>query len=58
MVRERQQTIRFHVDDLMSSHVDPTMNDEFYLWLQAMYGGLGDVTEHRGKEHDYLGVVY
>ncbi|CAJ1935801.1 unnamed protein product [Cylindrotheca closterium] len=25
----KQQTIRFHVDDLMSSHMDPKVNDEF-----------------------------
>ena len=29
MVRGKQHTIRFHVDDLMSSHVDSVANDEF-----------------------------
>ena len=29
MVNDKQQTIRFHVDDVMSSHVDPKVNDEF-----------------------------
>ena len=33
-----QQTVLFHVDDLKSSHIDPTVNDEFSLWLQSKYG--------------------
>src|SRR6056300_1426243 len=28
----KQQTIRFHVDDLLSSHMDPKVNDEFFEW--------------------------
>ena len=58
MVNGNQHTIRFHVDDLMSSHVDPKVNDEFYQWLNKMYGTMGDVTQHRGNKHDYLGVIY
>ena len=58
MVNGHQQTIRFHVDDLMASHIDPFVNDELYHWLQKQYGDLGAVTQHRGKEHDYLGVIY
>src|SRR5210317_1663971 len=27
----KQLTIRFHVDDIMSSHVDPTVNDDFLV---------------------------
>ncbi|CAJ1945731.1 unnamed protein product [Cylindrotheca closterium] len=33
VVNEKQQTIRFHVDNLMSSHMDPKVNDEFAEWL-------------------------
>ena len=29
LVREAQMTIKFHIDDLMSSHIDPTVNDDF-----------------------------
>ena len=32
-VKGKQQTVRFHVDDLMSSHVDSKVNDEFAKWL-------------------------
>ena len=28
-----QQTVRFHVDDLMSSHILSTINDELLEWL-------------------------
>ena len=29
MINGNQQTIRFHVDDVLSSHVDPKVNDRF-----------------------------
>ena len=38
-VKENQQTVRFHVDDLLSSHVDRSVNDEFHIWLNEKYGG-------------------
>ena len=56
--KESQQTIRFHVDDLMSSHKDPKINDEFLEWLNEMYGSLGEVKAMRGKVHDYLGMIF
>ena len=58
MVNGKQQTIRFHVDDLLASHVDPEVNNELHRWIEYMYGDLGPVKLHRGKEHDYLGVIY
>uniref|UniRef100_A0A7S1V1J3 Reverse transcriptase Ty1/copia-type domain-containing protein n=1 Tax=Grammatophora oceanica TaxID=210454 RepID=A0A7S1V1J3_9STRA len=57
MIRGKQQTVRFHVDDVMSSHVDPKVNDEFDKWLNKMYGGYGKVKCVRGKVHDYLGMI-
>src|SRR5210317_1889419 len=53
----KQQTIRFHVDDLMSSHVDAKVNDEFYEWMNSTYGSLKKVTCTRGKMHTYLGMT-
>ena len=38
MVNGSQQTIRFHADDVMSSHIDPKVNDEFEVWLNDMHG--------------------
>jgi hypothetical protein len=58
MVDQKQHTIRFHVDDLMSSHVDKRVNDKFEKWLNKMYGGYGKVKSTRGKHHDYLGMTF
>jgi hypothetical protein len=58
MVDGKQHTVRFHVDDLMSSHVDPKVNDEFHKWLNKMYGSYGEVKTTRGKVHDYLGMTF
>lgn len=33
MIRGKQQTIGFHADDLVRSHVDPKANDDFEKWL-------------------------
>ena len=44
-----QHTIRFHVDDVMSSHINPKVNDDFDKWLQAKYGEHGKVKAHRGR---------
>jgi hypothetical protein len=58
MVMQKQQTVRFHVDDLKSSHVDTRVNDEFEKWLNKMYGTHGKVKSTRGKVHDYLGMTF
>jgi hypothetical protein len=44
MINNSQHTVRFHVDDLMSSHVDPEINNNFQTWLNEMYGSYGEVT--------------
>ena len=54
----KRQTIRFHVDDLMSSHVNPGVNDEFLQWLNKKYGEHGEVVATRGKVHEYLGMKF
>jgi Reverse transcriptase (RNA-dependent DNA polymerase) len=57
-VNGKQQTIRFHVDDIMSSHVDKKVNNDFALWLQDKYGEHSPVKIHRGDKHDYLGMIF
>jgi hypothetical protein len=57
-VNHKRHTVRFHVDDLMSSHVDPKVNDDFLKWLNKMYGSHGEVKATRGKVHDYLGMTF
>jgi hypothetical protein len=51
-------TVRFHVDDLICSHMDPRTNDEFEVWLNKMYGDHGPVTTTHGNVHDYLGMTF
>ena len=57
MVNGKQQTIRFHVDDLLSSHVDPRVNDDFFDWMNKKYGSIKPVKATRGKVHEYLGMT-
>ena len=57
IVHGKQLTIRWHVDDVLSSHVDPKVNDSFAEWLNQEYGQLTPVTATRGKVHDYLGMI-
>ena len=42
-----QHTIRFHVDDLMASHIDKAVNDKFEKWLEEKYGKLEKVQDTR-----------
>ena len=58
MIRKKQHSVRFHVDDLMSSHVEKDVNDEFFEWLNKNYGEHGRVKASRGKSHDYLGMTF
>jgi hypothetical protein len=57
MVKGKQHTVTWHVDDLKSSHINPKVNDDFLIWLEEMYGdGIGKVKAIRGKRHVYLGM--
>jgi len=56
-VKGKQQTVRFHVDDIMSSHNDPKVNDDFHKWAQSVYGTYKNVTCTRGKVHTFLGMT-
>jgi hypothetical protein len=58
LVNSKQHTVRFHVDDLKSSHVDATVNDEFANWLNGKYGEFGEVKVKRGTIHKYLGMKF
>ena len=58
IIKGSQHTIRFHVDDVMSSHVDPGVNDEFFKWLNKTYGDHGEVEATRGDTHEYLGMTF
>ena len=44
----------FHVDDLLSSHIDSKAYYLFLKWLNKMYGNHGEVQATCGKVHGYL----
>ena len=54
----RQHTVRFHVDDVMSSHLCPKVNDKFRNWLNKTYGVHGEVKATKGKIHEFLGMTF
>ena len=58
VMKGSQMTVRFHVDDCMSSHIKPKANDEFLKWLNKQYGEHGEVKAVRGQVHDYLGMTF
>ena len=57
MVNGKQQTIKFHMDNLLSSHKQREVNDNFLKWLNEKYGHHGEVTATRGNEHEYLAML-
>ena len=57
VVNKKQQTIRFHVDNIMSSHVDRRVNDRFAKWAKEKYGKIKPVEVKRGKVHTFLGMT-
>jgi len=53
-VNGKQQTVTWHVDDLLSSHVEPKANDAFLEWLKEKYAsnGIGKIKAVSGSSHD------
>ena len=45
------------MDDVLSSHVNTNVNNEFAEWAQATYGTYKPVEVHRGKIHHFLGMT-
>ena len=57
IINNSQQIIRFHVDDLLSSHKDPEVNTRFAEWAQNKSRNLKPVKVKRGKIHEFLGMT-
>jgi hypothetical protein len=57
MIKGKQCTIIWHVDDLKISHVDPDVIEEIIKKISDKYGKEDPVTVNRGKIHDYLGMT-
>ena len=52
-------TMRFHVDDSMSSHVDSKVNNKFPVWLNEQCGECDKAKATRGNAvHDHLGMTF
>ncbi len=62
MVKGKQITICFHVDDCKISHESSKVIDDTIDWLRAEYESIfeddsGAMKVHRGKVHKYLGML-
>lgn len=55
-IDNKKHTVRFHVDGMLSSHVDSKVNDDFGKWLQPKYGAIKDVSTNQGKKQEFLGT--
>jgi hypothetical protein len=56
IVDGHQLTLRWHVDNLMISHIDMLAINDFLQELKVIYGD--SLTESTGKQHDYLGMIF
>lgn len=59
IIKGKQQTVTWHVDDLKSSHVNPKVSDEFLSWLKKKYASdkIGEIKAVRGDKHNYLAMT-
>ena len=56
MIDGTQHTVIYHVDDLLSSHINEKVNDNFLTWIKKTFGKYKPVTSKRGKVHEFLGM--
>ena len=61
MVKGKQVTICFHIDDCKISHKSSVVIDNNMAWLRVEFesifeDGLGQMKFHRDKTHTYLGM--
>ena len=53
----KRHTIWFHIDDVLSSYVDPKVNNNFFKWFNEKYGSLKEVVSTHSKVYDYLSMT-
>ena len=46
-----KHTVRFHVDDIMFSHVNPKVDDKFKEWMKLNYGKNGEDNSNRVRSN-------
>ena len=56
LVNKKQMTVRWHVDDLMISHINKSEILKFVRCMQDIHGD--NLAENVGKVHDYLGMTF
>jgi hypothetical protein len=61
VVKGKQVTICFHIDDCKISHESFAVIEDMIAWLRTKYKGIfedgsGQMKVHRGKTHKYLGM--
>ena len=54
---DKQQTIRFHVYDVLLSHKNSEVNNKFAKWAKEKYGKLKTAEVKQGKVHTFLGMT-
>ena len=54
----KKHTVRFHVNDIMSCHVNPKVNDKFKEWMNRNNVKHVKEKSNRGKVHEYPGVTF
>ena len=62
IIKVSQMTVCFHVDDYKLSHNIPNVVGKTITWIQEEYESIfedrsGEITVHRGKVHNYLGMT-
>ena len=53
-----QNSVIFHVDDIMSNHVNPKVNDNFKECMNLNYWKHGEVKSNEEKVHKYLEINF
>ena len=56
-IRKCQHTVQFHMDDVLSSHTDTKVSDNFTEWAQTTYGAYKLVEVYQGKIHHFWGMM-
>ena len=56
-IQAQQHTIKFHVDDILSSRMKKTMNGDFHRWRNKIYIDLKEVEVTRGPRHKFLRIT-
>ena len=54
----KQNTVRFHVDNFMTTHLNPNINDKFKEGMNRNYGKHGKVKSNVVKVHKYPGMIF